>query len=327
VPVLEALTGIRFLVTGGAGFIGSNLCDFLLSSGAKVKCLDNLSTGKFSNVVHHLHNPLFNYIEGDIRDFDLCLKVCENVDFVLHQAAWGSVPRSVEMPLLYEDINVRGTLNMLEASRLCDVRKFVYASSSSVYGDDPNIPKMEGREGRPLSPYAQTKRACEEYGRLYWHLYGLPTVGLRYFNVFGNRQDPEGAYAAVVPRIAKQLLSGERASLYGDGMQTRDFTYVDNVVQANVKAAFADTSVNGDVFNIAYGGRRRLIDVYYTISEALGVTLEPEFVEARKGDIRHSSADISKAAKMLGYAPEWSFDEGIKNTIEWYKKYNPLRHV
>lgn len=308
-----------FLVTGGAGFIGSNLCEAILSMGYKVRCLDNLSTGKQTNIDPFLHNPLYTFIQGDIRDLETCMKSCKGVTYVLHQAAWGSVPRSIEMPLLYEEINIRGTLNMMEAARQSEVKKFVYASSSSVYGDETTLPKKEGREGKLLSPYAFTKRACEEYGRLYASLYGLDTFGLRYFNVFGRRQDPDGAYAAVIPKFIKLLLSDQRPTIFGDGKQSRDFTYIENVIEANLKACLAPHKAAGEAFNIAFGDREYLIDIYYSLSKALKKDYEPEFGPERKGDIRHSNADISKAKELIGYDPEWSFDRGIKEAIEWYK--------
>lgn len=310
-----------FLVTGGAGFIGSNLCQAILEMGYKVRCLDNLSTGKKSNMDEFFDNPDFTFIEGDIRDLDTCIKACEGVDFVLNQAAWGSVPRSIEMPLLYEDINIGGTLNMMEAARRCGVKKFVYASSSSVYGDEPNLPKKEGREGNLLSPYALTKRVDEEYGKLYKKLYGLDTYGMRYFNVFGRRQDPDGAYAAVIPKFIKQLLNGQVPTINGDGKQSRDFTYVENVVEANLKACLAPSEAAGEAFNIAFGGREYLIDIYYGLTKALDKEdVEPNFGPDRAGDIKHSNADISKARELLGYDPDYSFQEGIKLAIEWYKE-------
>lgn len=310
-----------FLVTGGAGFIGSNLCQTILEMGYKVRCLDNLSTGKKSNMDEFIDHPDFTFIEGDIRDLDTCLKACEGVDFVLNQAAWGSVPRSIEMPLLYEDINIGGTLNMMEAARRCGVKKFVYASSSSVYGDEPNLPKKEGREGNLLSPYALTKRVDEEYGKLYKKLYGLDTYGMRYFNVFGRRQTPDGAYAAVIPKFIKQLINGDVPTINGDGKQSRDFTYIENVVEANLKACLAPSEAAGEAFNIAYGGREYLIDIYYGLTKALGKEgLEPNFGPDRAGDIKHSNADISKARGLLGYDPDYSFEDGIKLAIEWYKE-------
>ncbi len=310
-----------FLVTGGAGFIGSNLCQAILEMGYKVRCLDNLSTGKKSNMDEFIDNPDFTFIEGDIRDLDTCMKACEGVDYVLNQAAWGSVPRSIEMPLLYEDINIGGTLNMMEAARVQGVKKFVYASSSSVYGDEPNLPKKEGREGNLLSPYALTKRVDEEYGKLYKKLYGLDTYGMRYFNVFGRRQDPDGAYAAVIPKFIKQLLNGQVPTINGDGKQSRDFTYVENVVEANLKACLAPSEAAGEAFNIAYGGREYLIDIYYGLTKALDKEdIEPNFGPDRAGDIKHSNADISKAKELLGYDPDYSFQDGIKLAIEWYKE-------
>ena len=309
-----------FLVTGGAGFIGSNLCEAILKMGCKVRCLDNLSTGKQENVEMFADNENYTFIKGDIRDLDVCTAACECVDYVLHQAAWGSVPRSIAMPLLYEEINIRGALNMMEAARNCGVKTFVYASSSSVYGDSAVLPKQEGCEGNLLSPYALTKRVDEEYAKLYYKLYGLKTVGLRYFNVFGRRQDPNGAYAAVIPKFIKQLLAGEAPTINGDGKQSRDFTYIDNVVQANLKAAVAPDEAAGEAFNIAYGGREYLIDVYNSITEALGVDIKPVYGPDRAGDIKHSNADISKARRLLGYAPQYSFDRGLKEAIAWYKE-------
>ncbi len=309
-----------FLVTGGAGFIGSNLCEAILGMGYKVRCLDDLSTGKQENVDLFIDNPNYEFIKGDIRDLDTCLKATKGVDYVLNQAAWGSVPRSIEMPLLYEEINIRGTLNMMEASRQNGVKKFVYASSSSVYGDEPNLPKKEGREGNLLSPYALTKRVDEEYGKLYTKLYGLDTYGMRYFNVFGRRQNPDGAYAAVIPKFLKQLINDEVPTINGDGKQSRDFTYIENVIEANLKACLAPHEAAGEAFNVAYGGREYLIDIYYGLTAALGKDIEPVFGPDRAGDIKHSNADISKAKELLGYDPEYSFEDGIKLAIEWYKK-------
>ena len=309
-----------FLITGGAGFIGSNLAETLLKLGYKVRVLDNLSTGKVENMDTFRDNPLFSFTEGDIRDLDLCKSLCEGADYVLHEAAWGSVPRSIEMPLFYEENNIRGTLNMMEAARRSGVKKFVYASSSSVYGDHPVLPKKEGQEGNLLSPYALTKRAAEEYGKLYFKLYHLPTIGLRYFNVFGRRQDPNGAYAAVIPRFIRELLNGETPTINGDGKQSRDFTYIENVIEANLKACASSEKADGEVFNVAYGGREYLIDVYHEICEALHVDTVPSFGPDRPGDIRHSNADISKARELLSYDPDYNFKKGIEEAIEWYRK-------
>ena len=309
-----------FLITGGAGFIGSNISEALLNMGYKVRCLDNFSTGKRENIESFLKNPNYELIEGDIRDFETCLKATEGVDYVSHQAAWGSVPRSIAMPLVYEQINIMGTLNMMEAARQNGVKKFVYASSSSVYGDEPNLPKVEERIGKVLSPYALTKKTDEEYGRLYTKLYGLETVGLRYFNVFGRRQDPLGYYAAVIPKFVKQLLKGEQPVINGDGQHSRDFTYIENVIEANLKACLSGSDAAGEAFNIAYGGRVFMTDLYNTIAELLGSDVKPIYGPDRPGDIKHSNADISKAKELLGYDPEYSFEKGIKLAIDWYKE-------
>lgn len=312
--------GSKFLVTGAAGFIGSNLVEAILKMGYQVRGLDNFSTGKRENIDLFSDNPNFEFIEGDIRNLDTCVAACNGIDYVLNQAAWGSVPKSIEMPLIYEEINIRGTLNMMEAARQNSVNKFVYASSSSVYGDEPNLPKKEGLEGNLLSPYALTKRVDEEYAKLYTKLYGLDTYGLRYFNVFGRRQDPNGAYAAVIPKFIKQLLNDERPIINGDGKQSRDFTYIEDVIEANLKACKATHEAAGQAFNIAYGGREYLIDIYNNLCKALDKDIEPIFGPDRPGDIKHSNADISKAKQMLEYNPEWSFEQGIKEAIEWYKK-------
>jgi len=308
-----------FLVTGGAGFIGSNVVEALLDKGYVVRVLDDLSQGNQENVDLFLEHDNYTFIEGDIRDLETCLEATDGVDYVSHQAAWGSVPRSIEMPLFYEEVNIKGTLNMLEASRQNEVKKFVYASSSSVYGDEPTLPKKEGVEGNLLSPYALTKDVDEGYAKLYTELYDLDTYGLRYFNVFGRRQDPNGAYAAVLPKFIKQLLNDEQPTITGDGKQSRDFTYIENVIEANLKAMKADSEDAGEAFNIAYGGREYLIDVYHHLADALDKDIEPEFGSERPGDIRHSNADISKAKEMLGYSPDYSFEQGIKEAIEWYK--------
>lgn len=308
-----------FLVTGGAGFIGSNLCEAILDMGYRVRCLDDMSTGKLENVDIFLDNSNYEFIKGDIKNLDTCMCSCMGVDYVLNQAAWGSVPRSIEMPLFYCANNIIGTLNMMEAARLNGAKKFVYASSSSVYGDEPNLPKKEGHEGNLLSPYALTKRCDEEWAKQYTMHYGLPTIGLRYFNVFGRRQDPNGAYAAVIPKFIKQLLNGEQPTINGDGQQSRDFTYIENIIEANLKACLALERADGEAFNIAYGGREYLIDIYHDLTKALGVDIDPIFGPERKGDIKHSNADISKARELLGYEPSYSFVDGIKLAIDWYK--------
>lgn len=309
-----------FLVTGGAGFIGSNLCGAILEMGYRVRCLDDLSTGFQANVDMYADNPNYEFIKGDIKDLDTCIKACEGVDYVLNQAAWGSVPRSIEMPLFYCANNISGTLNMLEAARINGVKKFVYASSSSVYGDEPNLPKTEGREGNLLSPYALTKRCDEEWAKQYTKHYGLDTYGMRYFNVFGRRQNPDGAYAAVIPKFIKMLMNGETPTINGDGKQSRDFTYIDNVIEANLKACLAPHEAAGEAFNIAYGGREYLIDIYYALTKALGVDIEPNYGPDRAGDIKHSNADISKAKNLLGYDPDYDFARGLAEAINWYKE-------
>lgn len=317
---LEFPEGSLFLVTGCAGFIGSNLCEAILDMGYRVRGLDDLSTGFQKNVDMFLDNPNYEFIKGDIKDLDTCLKACEGVDYVLNQAAWGSVPRSIEMPLFYCANNIMGTLNMMEAARQKGVKKFVYASSSSVYGDEPVLPKKEGREGNLLSPYALTKMCDEEWGKQYTRHYGLDTYGLRYFNVFGRRQNPDGAYAAVIPKFLKQLLNGEVPTINGDGRQSRDFTYIENVIEANLKACLASHEAAGQAYNVAYGGREYLIDIYYGLTKALELDVEPNFGPERAGDIKHSNADISKAKELLGYDPDWSFAQGIEAAIAWYKE-------
>ena len=309
-----------FLVTGGAGFIGSNLCEVILKMGYRVRCLDDLSTGKQTNVDLFVGNPNYEFIKGDIKDLDICMKACEKVDYVLNEAAWGSVPRSIEMPLFYCANNIQGTLNMLEVARQNNVKAFVYASSSSVYGDEANLPKKEGVEGNLLSPYALTKRCDEEWAKQYSKHYGLKTIGLRYFNVFGRRQDPHGAYAAVIPKFIKQLLNDEQPTINGDGKQSRDFTYIENVIEANLKACLAPDEASGEAFNVAYGGREYLIDIYYDLTKALGKDIEPHFGPTRAGDIKHSNADISKARRLLGYDPQYDFAHGLAEVIEWYRE-------
>lgn len=310
----------KFLVTGGAGFIGSNLCEAILNLGYHVRCLDDLSTGLQANVDLFIGREGYEFVKGDVKDFNTCLQATNGMDYVLHQAAWGSVPRSIEMPLLYNANNIGGTLNMMEAARQNGVKKFVYASSSSVYGNEPNLPKTEGREGDLLSPYALTKRACEEWGRQYTSHYGLATIGLRYFNVFGRRQNPNGVYAAVIPRFIKQLMHDEQPTIHGNGRQSRDFTYIENVIEANLKACLSPQEAIGQVFNIAYGERVYLLDVYHEILKKLGKDIAPVFDSQRKGDIMHSNADISRARALLDYAPQYSFTQGLSEAIGWYRE-------
>ena len=317
---LKFETDAKFLVTGGAGFIGSNLCEAITGLGYKVRCFDNFSTGKRENILHLLDYPKFELIEGDIRDYDACVEICKDVDFVLHQAALVSVPESIEKPKLYAEVNITGTLNMMEAARQVGVKKFVYASSSAVYGDEPTLPKVEGKEGDLLSPYALNKKTNEGHGKMYTELHDLDTYGLRYFNVFGKRQDPNGTYAAVIPKFISQLLNEKQPTIYGDGKQSRDFTYIENVVEANLRACHASKEVAGQVFNIASGESKALLDIYEHLCNKLGKNIEPIFEEERKGDIKHSSADISKARELLGYTPKGSLASGLDEAIKWYVK-------
>ena len=312
--------GTKFLVTGSAGFIGSNLVEAVLEMGYKVRGLDNLSNGKKENVEEFMNHQNYEFIEGDIRDFETCLKVCESIDYVLHQAALGSVPRSMKEPLIYEDNNIKGTSNMMEAARLKGVKRFVYASSSSVYGDSPILPKVEGDEGNILSPYALTKRVNEQYGKLYTDVYNLECIGLRYFNVFGRRQDPDSQYAAVIPKFIRLLKAGKQVEIYGDGEQSRDFTYIDNVIEANLKSCLAPKEVCGQAYNIAYGERFTINEMYDLMCEQLDIKLRPKYVAPRPGDIKHSLADISKAREFILYKPEWDFNRGFVEAISWYNE-------
>lgn len=316
---MNELSDSTFLVTGGAGFIGSNICSTLVNHNINVVCLDNLSTGKKENIESMMNSKYFKFIEGDITDYEICLESTKNVDFVLHQAAWGSVPRSIEMPQYYEEVNIKGTLNMLEASKKNKIKKFIYASSSSVYGDEQSLPKVEGREGRVLSPYALTKRVNEEYARLYTELYKLDTYGLRYFNVFGRYQNPNGAYAAVIPKFIKLLLENTSPIINGDGLQSRDFTYIDNVVEANLRACTASSIYAGQAFNIACGNQTSLLDVYNFLQKKLDKEISPVFGPERLGDIKHSNACIEKAKLEINYVPKVQFMEGIELALDWYK--------
>lgn len=317
---LEFAKDSKFLITGGAGFIGSNLAEALLGMGYKVRVLDDFSTGKRENIERFLTNSNFELVEGDIRNLEICKKSVEGVKYILHQAAWGSVPRSIEMPLIYEEVNIKGHLNMMEAARLNgNIKKFVYASSSSVYGDHPVLPKVEGIEGNILSPYALTKKVNEEYAKLYFKLYGLETVGMRYFNVFGRYQDPHGYYAAVIPKFVKSLLNNEAPTINGDGETSRDFTYIDNVIEANLRACLSSKEASGKAYNVAFGGRDTLNSLYKKLNELLNKNISANYGPERAGDIKHSNASIESAKEMLGYNPDYSMDQGLELTIEWYK--------
>jgi len=309
-----------FLVTGGAGFIGSNLVEKILDLGYKVRVLDNFSTGKKRNIVEFLDNPNFELIEGDIRDLITCQQAYDGIDYILHQAALCSVPRSINDPRTTNDVNITGTLNMLIAARYNKVKRFIYASSSSVYGDEPNLPKIEDRVGKPLSPYAITKNVDELYARNFYELYKLPVIVLRYFNVFGKKQDYISVYAAVIPIFIKKLLNKEAPTIDGDGKQSRDFTYIENVVEANLKSCLAGKEALGEAFNIAYGGRVYINDLYWKICKLLDVDIQPIYGPERPGDVKHSNADISKAERILGYYPEYDVDKGLEKAIDWYKR-------
>lgn len=309
----------RFLVTGGAGFIGSHLVDALLEQGAAVRVLDNFATGKQENLAHC--RARIELMEGDIRDLETCRAACAGVDYVLHQAALGSVPRSVADPLTSHEVNVTGTLKMLVAARDAGVKRLVYAASSSTYGDHPGLPKVEERIGQPLSPYAVTKYADELYARVFGRCYGLETVGLRYFNVFGPRQDPDSQYAAVIPLFVSALLRGQAPTIHGDGEQTRDFTYVGNAVAANLLACSAPAAAVGEVFNVACGERTSLNQLYGRLQALLETDIEPVYGPPRAGDVRDSLADIAKVGRLLGYRGEVRFDAGLQRSIAWYREH------
>jgi len=315
------------LITGGAGFIGSNLCEYFLSNDYKVICLDNFATGHRHNLKDCIENPNFRLIEGDIRNLSDCQNAVQSVDYVLHQAALGSVPRSLKDPITTNDVNVSGFLNMLVASRDAKVKRFVYAASSSTYGDSVGLPKVEDVIGKPLSPYAITKYVNELYAEIFSRTYGLETIGLRYFNVFGRKQDPKGAYAAVIPKFVMQLMRLESPIINGDGNYSRDFTYIDNVIQMN---ELAMTTTNPEaintVYNTAFGDRNTLNNLVEYLKEFLSVydkriaNVEIEYGPNRAGDIPHSLASIDKAKTMLGYNPQFSLQEGLKEAIDWYWK-------
>lgn len=307
----------RYLVTGGAGFIGSNIAEELVRMGEDVVVLDDLSTGRSSNLDSFLADITF--IEGDIRDGETVARALEGVDYVLHQAALASVPRSIENPVLVNDVNVNGTLMILERSRIAGVKGLVYAASSSAYGDSETLPKREDMKPNPLSPYAVSKLVGEHYCSVYSSVYGLPTVSLRYFNVFGPRQDPTSQYAAVVPIFITKLLEGDGATIYGDGEQSRDFTYVRNVVDANLLAAKSG-GTGGQMVNVACGARYTINDLYARIRDLVGGGRDPIYEETRPGDVKHSQADVAKARELFGFSCSVSFEDGLKKTVEWYKR-------
>lgn len=315
----------KVLVTGGAGFIGSALVETLLSSGNEVVCLDNFVTGKPENISNFQNNKSFHFIEGDIRIPEDCRKAVAEVQVVLHQAALGSVPRSVKDPITTNEVNISGFLNLITASRDAGIKRFVYASSSSVYGDHQELPKKEENTGNPLSPYAVTKKVNELYAKVFGELYGMETIGLRYFNVFGRRQDPEGEYAAVIPRFVKSLINHEAPVIFGDGSQTRDFTYIENIVQANLLAAVTkNQEAYNSAYNVAFGERVTLNELFFMLREGLTKFdpkisgINPIYTNARQGDIPHSLASIYKTSKFLGYHPQFNLQQGLEQSIKWY---------
>ena len=317
----ESLKEKSFLITGGAGFIGSNLVEYLLKYEAgKVRVLDNFSNGFRKNIKFFLDNPAFEVMEGDIRDVDTCTLACAGMDVVLHQAALGSVPRSIKDPVTTNNVNIGGFVNMLLAAKDQGVKRFVYAASSSTYGDSKALPKVEDNIGKPLSPYAVTKYANELYADVFGKTYGMEIIGLRYFNIFGPRQDPNGAYAAVIPLFIDAVLKGKSPRINGDGGQTRDFTFVENCVEANIRAALVQTpEALNQVYNIAVGDRTSLNDLFNILKEEAGSNISPEYGPDRAGDIRDSLADISKAQRLLGYEPQIRIKEGLQITLDWFR--------
>lgn len=315
----------RILVTGGSGFIGSHICNRLISMEHEVVCLDNLMTSKKDNISHLLNRDGFRFIEGDIRDGELVSDVLRECTHVCHQAALGSVPRSIKDPITTNDINLSGSLNVLSLSMQNGIRRFVYASSSSVYGDDLSLPKVEERTGEPLSPYAVTKSAFEKYAKVFNSVHGMETIGLRYFNVFGPRQSPSGEYAAVIPKFIDSILRNVPPTIFGDGEQTRDFTYVDNVVEANILALFGDIEEGfGSCFNVACGGTVSIKSIFYLLlnsyREISGIELDlmPEMAPVRAGDVKDSLASLEKIEDLLGYVPSKGLSEGLKETVQWH---------
>lgn len=315
----------KILITGGAGFIGSNLCEYFLSKGNSVICLDNFSTGHKHNISHLIENPNFTLLEGDVRNIEDCKKATIGIDYVLHQAALGSVPRSINDPITTNEVNVSGFLNMLVVARDAKVKRFVYAASSSTYGDSESLPKIENVIGKPLSPYAITKYVNELYAEIFSKTYGLETIGLRYFNVFGRKQDPNGAYAAVIPKFVMQLMKHQSPVINGDGNYSRDFTYIDNVIQMN-ELAIETTNPNAvnTIYNTAYGDRNTLNDLVVYLKQFLSeydaeiANVKIEYGPNRIGDIPHSLASIVRAKELLGYEPKFSMKEGLKEAVDWY---------
>jgi UDP-N-acetylglucosamine/UDP-N-acetylgalactosamine 4-epimerase len=315
------LSQSTFLITGGAGFIGSNIVEYLLKYGAKkVRVLDNFSTGSHANIEAFKSDPAFELVEGDIRDLDTCKRALEGIEYVSHQAALGSVPRSINDPITSNDVNISGFLNMLVAARDIGVKRMVYAASSSTYGDHPGLPKEEDKIGNPLSPYAVTKYVNELYANVFSKTYDFHTIGLRYFNVFGPKQNPKGPYAAVIPLFIEAALENKAPYINGDGETSRDFTFVENAVQANVKAMLTTGIENHEVINIAFGERTTLNQLWNRIIDIAEITLSPEYREERKGDVRHSLANISKANALIGYKPAFSVLEGLGIAYSWYKE-------
>ncbi len=331
---MEKLLNKKILITGGAGFIGSNLCEYFLSHNS-VRCLDNLSTGKLHNIEHLLENKNFSFIKGDIRDYETCLKACRDIDYVFHQAALGSVPRSIKDPISATEVNIGGFVKMLHASVESKVQRFIYAASSSSYGDLTTMPKVEDYIGKPLSPYAITKYADELFAENFSKIYGIETIGLRYFNVFGRRQDPNGAYAAVIPKFVIQMMNHRAPTINGDGSFSRDFTYIDNVVHANECAATTNKgeilnlvrpnqNYLAEIFNVAYGERTSLNELFFALRENLSKydnkinALNPNYREPRDGDVPHSLASIKKAREVIGYSPEFDINSGLKIACKWY---------
>lgn len=318
----KTLSDKTFLVTGGAGFIGSHIAEYLLINGAKkVRVLDNMANGFQSNLDLLKSYPGFEFLQGDIRNLEVCQQACNDIDYVSHQAALGSVPRSIKEPQTTNDVNVGGFVNMLKASVDNNVKRFVYASSSSVYGDEPTLPKQEPRIGNCLSPYAVSKRVNEMYAQVFSEVYKTPVIGFRYFNIFGPRQDPDGPYAAVIPLFVKGIINKTPVYINGDGEQTRDFTFVENAVQVNIKAMLADNEdALSKIYNVAVGEKFSVNNLYNAISKYLGSDHKPVYRDKRAGDVTHSLADISLAKKLLSYQPTTKFEDGLIATIEYFKK-------